>query len=405
MIRQLFATIKLHEVIYIASLMLIAIGMPLWPLLMSIGQIALILNWIIEGNFKEKLNKIKRNSILLLIPGIYLMHIIGLAWTTNFSYALNDLQIKLPLLLLPIFMISSINIQLIQLKNILLVFILSVTVSSFYSFYLYQTLDINFYFNLREISPIISHIRLSLMCCLAAFACFFLINRDKLFSNRNIGLVILSIWLLVFIGILGARITYVAIPIILTIFLIHYLVKQKKLIISALFGLIMLIAPVSFYHFIPSVNFRVNEVVDELNRYKAGANPNGQSILQRFEYWKVGAGLVKENYVYGVGTGDVDDAYQQYYETKGTLLIPKFRHRAHNQYLTILITFGIFGGIYFLVAYLLPAIRSDKLSAFMFVVYFIISSISMLTEDTLETQAGATFFAFYYLLFLKFKED
>jgi hypothetical protein len=37
---------------------------------------------------------------------------------------------------------------------------------------------------------------------------------------------------------------------------------------------------------------------------------------------------------------------------------------------------------------------------YFYVVFWCIAVISMLTEDTLETQAGATFFAFFNALFL-----
>jgi len=37
--------------------------------------------------------------------------------------------------------------------------------------------------------------------------------------------------------------------------------------------------------------------------------------------------------------------------------------------------------------------------------FFCIALLSMLNEDTLETQAGVTFFAFFYCFFIWGKED
>ena len=36
-------------------------------------------------------------------------------------------------------------------------------------------------------------------------------------------------------------------------------------------------------------------------------DPNGHSLLQRLEYWKAGLSILKKNWWFGVGSGDVQD--------------------------------------------------------------------------------------------------
>ena len=74
--------------------------------------------------------------------------------------------------------------------------------------------------------------------------------------------------------------------------------------------------------------------------------------------------------------------------------------RSHNQYLAITVAFGIFGLAFFLFALFYPMLFLNQMGNFLYVVFLLTLVLSMLTEDTLETQAGATFFAFFNAFFL-----
>ena len=62
--------------------------------------------------------------------------------------------------------------------------------------------------------------------------------------------------------------------------------------------------------------------------------------------------------------------------------------------------FGIIGMFWFLGALFYPIIAEKKILDFFYLTFFTIAFLSMLTEDTLESQAGVTFFAFFNSLFL-----
>jgi O-antigen ligase len=122
--------------------------------------------------------------------------------------------------------------------------------------------------------------------------------------------------------------------------------------------------------------------------------------MQRFEYWKASAHIIKHNWLIGVGTGDLDDAFNRTYTQLDSKLHESFRMRSHNQFLAVFIAFGIFGLLWFIFTLLYPGLKSGKFTNYFYIVFFIIIIMSMLTEDTLETQAGATFFAFFNALLL-----
>lgn len=129
-------------------------------------------------------------------------------------------------------------------------------------------------------------------------------------------------------------------------------------------------------------------------------NPNGHSLLQRFEYWKAALHLIRNHGVIGVGTGDVQDAFNYYYAKTDSPLSDDNRRRAHNQFFTYWISFGIIGLILF-VGLLFAFLRVNWLHKNVLALLFgalVISSFFM--EDTLETQTGVTFFALFVGLFL-----
>jgi hypothetical protein len=128
-------------------------------------------------------------------------------------------------------------------------------------------------------------------------------------------------------------------------------------------------------------------------------NPNGSTIRQRLEYWKTGFLLIKENFLFGVGTGDIKDEYNKKYEQTNSLLLPENRLEAHNTFLTFFITFGIVGFLYFMYV-LLHCSRDIYLRLdFLGFAFMAILTSSFLTEDTLETQMGITIFSFLLSLF------
>jgi len=179
-----------------------------------------------------------------------------------------------------------------------------------------------------------------------------------------------------------------------------YLWKQRKFR-YLIAGLVLLVSiPYLMYQFVPSVNKRVDEAFWEVRMYKQGENPSGHSISQRFVYWSIAQHIFSENLLLGVGTGDIDDAFKNYYATHQTPLSKEWQFRAHNQYFTILCTFGVLGFFIFIFAFVYPFVVSFNAGNYLGIALMIIVMLSMLTEDTLETQAGATFIAFYFSLFI-----
>lgn len=145
---------------------------------------------------------------------------------------------------------------------------------------------------------------------------------------------------------------------------------------------------------------RIDEVVYEMERFHHTGDASSGSVAMRLEYWRTGLYLARRHWLAGVGTGDTQLAFDRAYEELDSTLDPEWRHRAHQQYLTLWISFGVFGFLLALLSWVGPAVLTGAWRHPVYLAFALIFLVSCLSDDTLETQPGATFYAFFQALFL-----
>jgi len=117
--------------------------------------------------------------------------------------------------------------------------------------------------------------------------------------------------------------------------------------------------------------------------------------MQRHEYLKASLNLIKQNFWTGVGVGDLEKSFFSELDIMNSKLSDRYKFHAHNQYLAIFIILGIFGFLYFLFALIYPVVITNAYKDYFFTVFHSLMLISMFSDDTFETQAGATLFGFF----------
>lgn len=145
------------------------------------------------------------------------------------------------------------------------------------------------------------------------------------------------------------------------------------------------------------LSLRFHTTVFGYHQFLVTGSAGGSSLFQRLVYWRAAFGLIREFFWTGTGTGDVKQAFAEAYAENSMNLAEEFRLRAHNQYLTFFVSFGIFGFLYFVALFFVPFAGGRP--SYLHLTFLLIAFAACLTEDTLETQAGVTFFAFFYGLF------
>ena len=140
---------------------------------------------------------------------------------------------------------------------------------------------------------------------------------------------------------------------------------------------------------------RIENLKNDIFMYSLTGDPNGNSFIERIEHFSVGMLIVRDHPFLGVGTGDVQNIFNDYYKKTNTKLDRNKWNRAHNQSLTFWITFGVFGFILFSGLWVFVGYQSVKLNSFFVLCFCLIAIGSFLSEDTIETQQGVTFIAFF----------
>lgn len=89
--------------VYLNLLALSLLFLPFRNNISSVFGIILFLFFFIDkqNTLKEKFRRLIENKVAVLTLSIYLIHLIGLLYTENFKYASLDLEIKLPLFIIP----------------------------------------------------------------------------------------------------------------------------------------------------------------------------------------------------------------------------------------------------------------------------------------------------------------
>lgn len=525
---------------YVLGLMMMAVGLTLSPFLMGMSQFWLVIVWVVDGiynkSFMEKLSRFWHNKPAVLLVAFYLMHVVGLLWTSDFQYALKDLRVKLPILVMPIVVSGMALLDRKRFDLLMQVYVLSVFVATIFSSLAYWRHD---YEDVREISHFISHIRfcLNIVFCIAiifwyiattkapgpieksspfvkypvpAFSTRFAVNRYFQYF--------LAFWFVWQIYIFESLSGYVILAAVIVVSLVYAFLQWKKGIgwrigigVSAVavmvVGAVLLmywikplldVAPVDFdtlekktalgndywhdtiynpiedgryvglyycrtelqetwsqrsdlsfdgtttngenleatlvryltskdlrkdaegvmaltdedIHNIeqgianynnwkhPGLRARLSSTLFEYGLYRKFNNPNGGSLSQRIEFTRASFHIIRQHPWFGVGTGDVPQAFSQAYDEIHSPLKEEFRFRAHNQYLAIAVAFGLVGLAFFLVVLLYPYFSSKEHRTYLYTVFLCIILLSMFPEDTLETQAGASLFAFFEALLL-----
>ena len=110
-----FSFSKVHIVLICG----IIVGVFSYAAINSVCTGLLVINWIAAGNLKQKLNTLRTSKIFWVLISLFLLHLMGLLYTSNFEYALKDLKIKLPIFFLPIVFITSPPLTVREFRSIL----------------------------------------------------------------------------------------------------------------------------------------------------------------------------------------------------------------------------------------------------------------------------------------------
>ncbi len=158
--------------IFEAGLIVFSISLPLSNFGMSLGQIIMLLAWILDGEWQRKVKDFLRTPKYFVWSLFFLFYLFSFVHGGDLDYGLNDARVKMPFLILPL-IFSGFNERLSKalIFRALWSFAIAVVVSFLVSLlFYYEVMGLQIP-SFKRYSPFVSHIRLSLMGVLAI--CFF----------------------------------------------------------------------------------------------------------------------------------------------------------------------------------------------------------------------------------------
>ena len=473
---------------------------------------------VLEGNYKKRFQNVYQKKSLLIFLSIYAVHLIWMIGTNDFGAGVENLRIKLPILVLPFVIATSVTFDKNWIKILLKFFIASVFTATIVCSIVYFWISPHKINDVRSISMFISHIRFSLLIVTCIFIMIKWILEDgwKINASKLLYL-ILIIWFIIFLMMMRSLTGLIVMVVTsyVLIFVFVRIIKYQFLKIGAIFLLFAI--PLGSFVFIRNqinnfYNFekidikslekktvngnpyyhdpkdwnvenghkvalyicqpelrkewnkrsnykydsldmkqqsivftllrymtskglrkdsvgitkltqadisniergntnviylgklglrsRIYEVIWEFDQYRHGAGVNKHSVTQRIVYMQIALKLIKDNFWFGIGTGDLKAAYEQYYKTHDTGLSKERQFLTHNEFLRFFVVFGFIGFLIIMAAFIFPVFIEKKWFSYYFIMIFTIVFLSFLNEDTLESHIGVTFSIMFYSLFL-----
>jgi O-antigen ligase len=369
----------------------------------SVISVLILLLYIFNyRELKSKFLLFLGNRFAVLFSLLYVVHLIGLIYTSNLKFALTDLEIKLPLLFFPIIITSDWIVLRKHLNTLLFSFIIGClgasTISITNSLFDYlRTNDLDSFFYDR-VSFLMHSSYYAMYLCFAIIISIYLFRQTN--NKVRYFLPFLILLFLTNIILLSSRagLLMLAITFLMSLLFIIYKRKFRYLIIVSfvLFSSVYIV-----YNFAPATMQRI-EILNPLSMLKSDTskvddinNRDTRLVLAEMSFV-----IISSNPILGVGTGDVKDALINQYKINNFKLGITQKLNSHNQYLQFLVTFGIVGFLIFIISMYYPFIFQLKIKNWLFIYFIVLVSINFLFESILETKAGVEFYAFFSILIL-----
>ncbi|MGC8774375.1 MAG: O-antigen ligase family protein [Chlorobaculum sp.] len=321
------------------SLLLVAFAfvLPLWiaPSYIIAGLICFF--WLLQGDFRSDFEKIRHNKLVWAVVAYFLLHVIGLLWTSNLAAGPNKVARASLFLLVPVFMmvLNDENVE-----PVIWSFLVAMIVSCIFSFLIYFRVDpVHFKPNGAGF-PIyfMSHIHYSVYLAFAiAFSVYYLLFEPSSRKWLKIVAGIVSAMLIFDLFICEGRAGQVIFFVFLVITIFQYFGKKWIRALIVLLIAVPLLFAVA-YTTVKPFRERVQAGVCDIRQYQEN---KATSLGQRFVYAKNSFNLFLEHPLFGVGTGDFENELEKIHKRDTPDIV--YDVDPHNMYLLEMGQFGIFG--------------------------------------------------------------
>ncbi|MCX6277144.1 MAG: O-antigen ligase family protein [Bacteroidetes bacterium] len=399
---------RIHNRIFWLSSMAISFFLPVFGRILPLIILIMVLNWMINARIGKNISLLfreKKRLQTLSFALIYILYVAGLLYTSNFDYAWFDLEVKFSLLIFPLIFATTPQPLLspYQYLSVLWAFVAGCIFGAFiilghaaFNLFSYNYSGSFYYTKLAW------YFHTSYLAMYYNFAISFLLlsllreRRPTLAKILSIGgMVVFFIWMILLLSSKAGLLTLALILIGASFYC--WLILGNFRAGTAIIGIGLLvflsgylISPVAFSRISAAEHAIAN--TGNINRI------NPESNADRMVVWTTAVEIIGNNFLFGVGTGDVKDALLEGYGKRNAIPALQHKYNAHCQYLQTFITLGITGFLLYILLFTLPAIFALKTKHYLYLAFLLIFAVNTLTESMLEIQAGVIFYAFFNII-------
>ncbi|QAA82192.1 hypothetical protein EI546_10860 [Aequorivita sp. H23M31] len=373
--------------------------LPLWDNLNTIILWFFIASSLFMLNPKHRLANLKSNKVAIYaLLSLYLLFILGYFFSTNVKIALRDIERTLTLVLIPLIVLSHNRVDF-DLKKVYIAFGTGLFTGMVICWaFIFHSIATNFtpwvqagyffkwiYSGWNAVAPIDGH-----PSYFAVMLVIFILGIIRMPEFRNLRrnklkLVLLLAPFFLFLIETSSRIG------IITLIAVLILTILKKLEIKRVFyvvGLVIVLGLLSIkFDYLGS---KFTSIVDTQGNVTLDRYPRWIAILSEFSD--------RENWIFGVGTGDRQALYDVTYSKGGFQIALDNEYNAHNQYLEFLVSNGILGVLVYILV-LATFIRKTRLRGEA-LSFFVIIALFSFSETIFGLAKGVFIFAFFYSFYV-----
>jgi O-antigen ligase len=368
--------------------------------------ISFILHTCIHLNRQRLRSMLSRNTLIL--ASVFLISVIGIAWSHDKVQAVKDIQRQLAILLFPLALSASgLDLRLYK-KRLLVVFGLSCTITVLCLYIeairviLYNKLPLSsllssFFINHNFSEPVGIHATyLSIYIALSIVAFLHFLLKEKKPTHRILFVLMIALLLAGLLQ-LASRAVLIATMVSVTIAFPFFLprgFKRNLFIIGALcFSLfvVLVVTRISSYQ---------KRYVAELKEDLTQVSVNNEVLEPRIVRWRYALQLAGQAPLIGHGSGSEKRLLKEIYFKNKLYRSFIFELNSHNQYLSLLLKTGALGLLVLLFTICVGFFAAWRNRDIVFAAFMLLVSVVSFSENIFDVNKGIFFYAFFFSLFL-----
>lgn len=375
------------------------------PHINSYAIAALVLSWFILFRFKFSWSDDLK--IALFFSGFFGIHAVGMLYTDHQDTGLNDLTTKASILLFPLMyqVFRSLNQR--QVEGVLQFFVGVTMVASVYTlvkallFYLDTGKSSAFFYHDLSEQIGMHAIYMSMYVCFAILIVLqWLVSLWDKHSGHaaQVGLIILAFYLFGYNILLSARMPTLALCLVVFAGILKVFYDRRGLATGISIIVLVSLILIAGIYLSPVNRSRYKDALNRESIENSRQLTDGRTL--RLMKWDCCADLLKENWLLGLGTGDVQVSLNNCYAAKhyDYLVAEGRQYNAHNQYFQTWLGVGLIGLLWFIGILGHGLYWSYKRQYYLQAGFVLTFALVCITESTLPVHKGVVFFMFFSML-------